>query len=445
MGRRSHSRALGIWFNGSLVGRWVIPAAGPMEFTYDPAWVASDEARPLSLSLPMNFDGMPLKGEKIGFYFDNLLPDSEVIRRRIQLRFHTPKGDAFELLAAIGRDCVGAVQLLPEGTTPSRPFEIDAIPLEDEEIERMLQGAVSDPTRSLGEEDDFRISIAGAQEKTAFTWHDARWCKPRGATPTTHIFKLPLGLVGGMRLDMRQSLENEWLCARIVQEYGVPIAPCSLRCFGATKALVVTRFDRKLHSSGKYWLRLPQEDFCQATGRPSTAKYEADGGPGLVEIARILQASVARQDDLATLLRSQLLSWMLAATDGHAKNLSLQLLTRGCFRLAPLYDVISAWPITGRRQDQIHPKKLELAMALLGANKHYRVLEVSRRHFDLTARRCGFGGDMESIITDVIARTPAVVSAVGSNLPPSFPGEVFEVVTKALLKGAQQLERMPSG
>lgn len=436
---------MGAWTNGSLVGRWVIPASGPMEFTYDTAWVASDEARPLSLSLPMNLDGVPLKGEKVGFFFDNLLPDSEVIRRRIQSRFHTPKGDAFDLLAAIGRDCVGAVQLLPEGTAPSRPLKIDVTPLDDGEIERTLLGAVSEPALSLGEDDDFRISIAGAQEKTAFTWHEGRWSKPHGATPTTHIFKLPLGLVGGMKLDMSQSLENEWLCARIVQEYGVPIASCDLRRFGGTQALVVTRFDRKLHSSGKYWLRLPQEDFCQATGTPSHAKYESDGGPGLVEIARLLQASEARADDLAALLRAQLLFWMLAATDGHAKNFSLRLLPGGRFRLTPLYDVISAWPITGTRQDQIHPKKLKLAMALLGTNKHYRVAEISRRHFNLTAQRCGLGGDMEAIIADVIARTPAVVSSVGANLPPGFPGKVFEVVTKALLKAAQQIEGMAPG
>jgi len=415
-----------------------------MEFVYARDWVEDEGSRPLSLSLPMNLDGVPLKGERVGFFFDNLLPDSEAIRRRIQTRFRTPKGDTFDLLAAVGRDCVGAVQLLPDGVSPCRPFEIEVTPLDDEGIERMLLSAVADPTLSLAEDDDFRISIAGAQEKTAFTWHDGRWCKPHGTTPTTHIFKLALGLVGGMRLDLRTSLENEWLCARILKEYGVPIAACDLRRFGDTQTLVVTRFDRKLHSSGKYWLRLPQEDFCQATGTPSYAKYESDGGPGLAEIARLLQASEAREEDLATLLRAQLLFFLLAGTDGHAKNFSLRLLPRGRFRLTPLYDVISAWPITGPRQDQIHPKKLKLAMALLGKSKHYRIEDIARRHFNQTAQRCGFGGDMESIISDVIARTPAVVSSVGANLPPGFPGEVFDVVTKSLRKAAQQVEAMAS-
>src|SRR5205085_2313175 len=119
-------------------------------------------------------------------------------------------------------------------------------------VEKVLLGSVS-TVSSLSDDDDFRISIAGAQEKTALTWHDGRWCKPHGATPTTHIFKLPLGLVGGRQLDMRESLENEWLCSRILAAYGLPVASCEVKTFGATKALVVERFDRVLHSSKRYW------------------------------------------------------------------------------------------------------------------------------------------------------------------------------------------------
>jgi serine/threonine-protein kinase HipA len=257
--------------------------------------------------------------DKVAFFFDNLLPDSDAIRQRIRSRFRTKSGDAFDLLEAIGRDCAGAVQLLPEGTTPEGVTHISVTPLDDSEVEKTLLGSVSERFRSHGD-DDFRISIAGAQEKTALTWHKKRWCRPHGATPTTHIFKLPLGLVGGRQMDMRTSLENEWLCAQILKGYGLPVASCELKQFGSTKSLVVERFDRVLHSSRRYWLRLPQEDFCQATGTPSSKKYEADGGPGLVEISRVLHGSVSREDDLTTLLRAQLLFWMLAATDGHAKN-----------------------------------------------------------------------------------------------------------------------------
>lgn len=443
MGRRSHSRALGVWTNGLRVGRWLIPASGPMSFTYDPAWVDSKEARPLSLSLPMNLDGVPIQGEKVGFFFDNLLPDSDAIRQRIRRRFHTRSGDTFDLLEAVGRDCVGAIQLLPEGSVPTGVTEITATPLDESEVEKELLGAIALPGMSQAQEEDFRISIAGAQEKTALTWHDGRWCKPRGATPTTHIFKLPLGLVGGRQMDMTLSLENEWLCARLLAGYGVSIASCEVKQFGATRALVVQRFDRQLHSSGRYWLRLPQEDLCQATAMPSSLKYESDGGPGLADIARVLQGSQARDDDLATLLRAQLLFWMLAATDGHAKNFSIRLLREGRYRLTPLYDVLSAWPIAGNRQNQVHHKKLSLAMALRGTQKHYRIVEVTRRHFNIVARQCGFDNDMESIIADVIARTPSVIERVGASLPSGFPEKLYYVVTKELQKAAKSIEAMP--
>jgi len=302
MARATRSRELALWANGVRVGTWRLPARGAMELEYDDAWVAAAEARPLSLSLPLTLGRALHKGAAVEAYFDNLLPDSEAIRRRLQDRFHAASRGAFDLLAAIGRDCVGAVQLLPADEQPAGLHDIAATPLSDADIARELISvtAVNVAGTDAGE---FRISIAGAQEKTALLRHKNRWCRPVGSTPTTHIFKLPLGLVGNAQADMRTSVENEWLCARIVAAFGIPVASCEIGEFGAQKALVVKRFDRALHSSGKYWLRLMQEDFAQATGTPWHLKYQSDGGPGLAEIARILRGSVEAERDLATLFR----------------------------------------------------------------------------------------------------------------------------------------------
>jgi serine/threonine-protein kinase HipA len=176
---------------------------------------------------------------------------------------------------------VGAIQLLPDDETPKDVFRITATAIDDATIERVLRAAVSGSSVSdLDTDDEFRISIAGAQEKTAFTLHKGRSCQPHGSTPTTHIFKLALGLVGGRQLDMSHSLENEWLCFRLMAAYGLPTAACEVKVFGATKALVVERFDRKLDASKKYWLRLPQEDLCQAIGTRSSENYESDVAQG---------------------------------------------------------------------------------------------------------------------------------------------------------------------
>jgi len=107
MGRRSHSRSLSIWTNGVRVARWTLPTRGEMELHYDADWVGADIGRPLSLSLPFNLQNQPLKGEKVFNYFDNLLPDSDAIRRRVAQRFTAPSTDPFDLLSAIGATAWG--------------------------------------------------------------------------------------------------------------------------------------------------------------------------------------------------------------------------------------------------------------------------------------------------------------------------------------------------
>jgi serine/threonine-protein kinase HipA len=431
------ARVLAVWANGVRVGLWRLPSRGAMEFAYDDSWRAGEESRPLSLSMPLTLDAHVHKGAAVEAYFDNLLPDSEPIRRRLQDRFHTASRGAFDLLAAIGRDCVGAVQLLPPDETPADIRKIDAHPLTPAAIAAELAGVTS--SSPAGEIDDFRISIAGAQEKTAFLKHQGKWCRPIGSTPTTHIFKLPLGLVGNRQADMRASVENEWLCARIVAAFGIPIANCEVGEFGASKVLMVERFDRALHSSGKYWLRLMQEDFAQATGTPWHRKYQADGGPGLVEIARILRGSQDSQRDLTTLFRAQLLFWMLAATDGHAKNFSIRILAGGHFHLTPLYDVLSAWPIIGKKANEIPLEKVKLAMALPGERPRYHLQSIQRRHFETLAKKLGLGAESNALIDEMVAATPAAIETVDRALPKGFPQALLERVFAGLRKSAHAL------
>jgi serine/threonine-protein kinase HipA len=389
----------------------------------------------------MTLDAHAHKGAAVEAYFDNLLPDSEPIRRRLQDRFHAASRGAFDLLAAIGRDCVGAVQLLPPDETPADIRKIDAHSLTSAAIAAELAGVTS--PSPAGELEDFRISIAGAQEKTAFLRHQSKWCRPIGSTPTTHIFKLPLGLVGNRQADMRTSVENEWLCARIVAAFGIPIANCEIGEFGASKVLMVERFDRALHSSGKFWLRLMQEDFAQATGTPWHRKYQADGGPGLVEIARILRGSQESQRDLTTLFRAQLLFWMLAATDGHAKNFSIRILAGGRFQLTPLYDVLSAWPIIGKKANEIPLEKIKLAMALPGERPRYLLQSIQRRHFEALAKKLGLAAEANTLIDEMIAATPAAIETVSRALPKGFPQALSERVFAGLAKSARTLAGEP--
>jgi serine/threonine-protein kinase HipA len=323
---------------------------------------------------------------------------------------------------------------------------VQGTPLDEEGVARVLRRIVAPTTGLVVDEDNenlFRLSIAGEQEKTALLWHEGRWWVPHGATPTTHLFKLPLGLVGNRKADMHSSLENEWLCSRILHAYGLPIANCRIEKFAEQKALVVTRFDRQLRANGQGWLRLPQEDFCQVCGVASHQKYEADGGPGLQDIAGILSTSENAKEDRETVLTAQLLFWLLAATDGHAKNFSIRLLPKGRFQLTPLYDVLSAWPIVGEAANKVSWHKAKLAMAVWGTNRHYRLKDVARRHFNVMAPICLQEASAEHIIGHIIASTPRVLANVQAELPAGFPAEVAETVLHGLQQSVHRLEAMP--
>ena len=448
MGRRSHSQTLTLWANGDYVGRWTVTARGDSELQYDAGWLASARGRPISLSLPFALSDAPLKGANVAHYFEGLLPDSDAIRKRVAARFKTGSIDAFDLLAAIGRDCVGALQILPENELPSGADQIDGVVVNEEAIERHLLEIVT-PERfrnARDPDDDFRISLAGAQEKDAFLWWDGKWMKPRGATPTTHIFKLPLGQVGGRQADFSTSVDNEWLCLRLLKAYNLSTAEAQIATFGKQRVLVVERFDRLVSSDGTRIFRLIQEDFCQATGTSPLVKYEAEGGPGLTQLFTIVQQSLDAARHMRTLMASQILFWMLRAPDGHAKNFSIHLQAgKGeRFLLTPMYDVMSAYPVIGKGSNQWAAQDVKLAMALLGKNRHYRVQDIQRRHFNSTAKKVGYGENAEALIQELIARTPEAVAQVQAELPAGFSQVVADKVLGGLLEAARALERMPA-
>lgn len=434
--------ALDIWMNGMHVGVWERPRSVADRPTYDRQWIDSPAGRPLSLSLPFSHTSarrggkLSLRGERVGAYFENLIPDNDRILQRLRTRYGARSTTAFDLLAAIGRDCVGAIQLLPAGADAGDIRRIEAEPLDEAEVANVLRHTTI--ARRPGEpldNDAFRLSIAGAQEKTALLRHQGRWCIPHGATPSTHIFKLPLGLVGNVQADMRLSVELEWLCMELVRECGLPVAKAEIGRFEDQKALIVERFDRTPAIDGDYWLRIPQEDFCQATGTTPEHKYESDGGPGIRQIMEILRGSENATVDRENFFRTQLLFWILAATDGHAKNFSLTLLPGGRYRQTPL----STYPVQGRGANLTDPPKARLAMAVEGNNRHYRLHDIHRWHWIMMADSQGLAGRAPTLIAELIERTPLALEALAARLPGDFPAGLFESVAAGVSGAVKRL------
>lgn len=426
-------RDLWVWMNGERVGTWQRTRTGTHRFIYEDSWLASERMRPLSLSLPITPD-RTVTGQVVANFFDNLLPDDERIRRRVSARFKVGSTEVFDLLQAIGRDCVGAIQLLPPEQPPTGFDRLEYEALADDAVARHLRGIAAE--QGLGADQDLadlRISIAGAQEKTALLRVDGQWCRPLGATPTTHILKLPLGLVGGRRLDLTHSVYNEWLCAQLLRALGLPVAATEIATFGDETVLSVERFDRQwvggLQAEPRWIARIPQEDFCQVLGMAPPEKYEAQGGPGMAQCLQVLRGSRTAHADIRHFLCAQLAFWLLAATDGHAKNFSIFLLPGGGYRMTPLYDVISVWPIIGHGPNHVAWQEAKLAMAVRSKNPHYQLDRIQTRHWYGLAQRSG-AEDVWETMQALVARVEPAIATVQGLLPAGFPegtaGAIFE-------------------
>jgi serine/threonine-protein kinase HipA len=428
---------LNVWMNGVLVGVWSVGRTGRHVFKYDPAWREHPKSRPLSLSLPLTADGQ-LAGQEVENYFDNLLPDSGAIRKRLKGRYNTKGIDAFSLLQAIGRDCVGAVQLLPVDMPAPDVRKVDHNPVTSAEVEAMLAGLGSNAgVGAMDDEHDFRISIGGAQEKTALLKVGEQWCRPHNATPTTHILKPPIGVTPGRNLDLTLSPENEWLCSRILSAFGLSVTACHVERFGERVALVVDRFDRQWQANPEWLVRIPQEDFCQVLGQASANKCEDKGGPGMDACLRVLKGGTRYEEDGRVFLLAQLAFWLLAAIDGHAKNFSVFLLPGGGYHLTPLYDVLSAWPIIDAGPNSIQYKKAKLAMAVRSKSAHYKLAEILPRHWKAVALSSGIPSLWDDMC-EMVQSVPGALEHVGEELPADFPQALAATVFGGVTRHAQR-------
>jgi len=428
MGRRPAYAPLRVYLNNRRVGTLVREPSGATEFSYETDWLDWEHALPVSLSLPLR--ETPYRGKPVSAVFENLLPDSDKLRRLVAEKVGARGTDAYSMLTKIGHDCVGALQFIAgDDEAPDATNKIEGEAVDAATIEKILNGLSQAPL-GLARDDGFRISIAGAQEKTALLWHDGQWIKPHGTTPTTHLIKTQIGkLPDG--IDLSDSVENEYYCLKLTATFGLPVNTASIETFGETKALVVERFDRRWTKDGRL-LRLPQEDFCQALSVPPTLKYQNEGGPGMIDVLGLLKGSDTPIEDQDIFLKAQLIFWLMGATDAHAKNFSVFLSPGGSHRMTPLYDIVTAQGALDARQ--IERKQMKMAMSV-GNNRHYRFDQIHGRHFVQTAKRAGLSKKRTTdIIDEIAARAPEALDATANALPKTFPQAIVDTVSKAIME-----------
>jgi len=436
MGRRRTNAPLNVLVNGRLAGRLEKDAAGGVSFLYDRSWLDWSNAFPVSLSLPLQTSAW--RGPPVSAVFDNLLPDNPSVRRQVAEKTGAKGADPYSLLEQIGRDCVGAMQFLPDGMDVDVSGRIDAEDISDAEIETLLANLARAPL-GVDPDEGFRISIAGAQEKTALLFHEGRWKRPMGATPTTHILKPQLGRIptAAGEVDMSHSVDNEHYCLALMRAFGLQPAKTEIATFGERRVLVVERFDRAWRPDGRL-LRLPQEDFCQALATPSSQKYQDKGGPGMLKIMERLQEADEPTRDRTAFFRSQILFWLIGATDGHAKNFSLFIRQGGRIELTPFYDVLTAQPAFDRKQ--IRHKDYRLAMSL-GATPHYRIDDVVGRHFIESGKAAGLGPTlMRTVVDEVVEAAETAPDQALAEMPKDFHPEAHEAIRDILPRRLALLE-----
>ncbi len=448
---------LAVHDGGTIAGRFREDHRGRRTFVYDESWQAFEGAIALSVCMPVSL--LEHDGAKVDAWLWGLLPDNELVLERWAQTFQVSARNPFRLLSHVGIDCPGAFQLVSEeqylrlSTEPHGSIAW----LDEREIGERLADVRRDPSRTRRASDAGQFSLGGAQPKIALYREGDRWGVPSGRRPTTHILKPPTGALEGFA-------ENEHFCLRLAAALGLPVARSELRQFSGESCIVVERFDRastaamasaaaaraaelaasvaesalaadperaasgaadaaaraadaaaRAEALGKLAesrpvLRLHQEDMCQALAVHPARKYQSDGGPTPAAIADLLRSSSNRsRDDLLAFVDTLAFNWVIAGTDGHAKNYGLLHAARGRVRLAPLYDLATALPYRS-----MHPRKLKLAMSIGG---EYRIDAIEGRHF--RALGSALHVDPDHVIErarSLARQTADVVSSVGREL-----------------------------
>ncbi len=395
---------LDVWLEGAHAGTLSRARSGDVTFAYTRAYQDRRSAPPLSLSMPRHVTGHD--AAVVMPWIDNLLPDNDDVRARWAATFGERRPTAFNLLRHMGADCAGAVQILPEGTTPADDDASE--PVTEADIARHLRELRRDDAAWAFAQHGGRFSLGGAQGKFALARaQDGTWHQPTGRAASTHIFKV--GVDG-----LEHSDTAELVTMRAARALGLTVATAEALSFEDQLAVVVERFDRLATDGGVR--RLHQEDLCQALGLWRTSKYESDGGPGLRELADLVARADRRPDAREAFARAVMFNLVAAGTDAHAKNYALlHVGTRSA--LAPQYDLVSAAFLL-RPQEVWHDGRL--AMRLGG---EYRLKAVAPRHLERAAEDLGVdGGWLVDVVGEYATAFPDAVRDVVATLTDILDG-----------------------
>ena len=336
--------------------------ANSREFSYDADYLASASACPISLSLPLQKD--PFNSWETRLFFENLLPPV-VVRRKLEKIIHHDADNYYAFLKVLGGDCAGAIALYPENVDPGAREDV-LRELSEAEADEIFK-ALPDSPLLQGVVENYRISVAGAQDKLVVRMRDGRFFLPLYGTASTHIVKPRMA-------RCEHSVENECFCQLLAAAVELSAAGCSIVKVGDSRYYVTERYDRT--EIGGHVERSLQEDFCQAMGVDSEKKYQTDGGPSAARCLRFLRERSFGLADQMRFVDFYLYNFLIGNADAHAKNFSL-LYHDGRPAVAPIYDAMSTL---------VYPQVYNsMAMEIGG---QYEFKDVTRESFVAFAQKC---------------------------------------------------------
>ena len=383
---------LPVHYEHLVIGVITLAEEGP-SFAYDIRWQNTRGAFPVSLGMPLG--GGPFGPEVLMPWLANLLPEDANLLA-VGRNLGVSPQDVIGILERIGRDTAGALtigRLRAEEAPDYRPINGEA------ELEKIIEELPAKPF--LAGDDGVSMSLAGAQEKLPVALlPDGRMAIPVNGAPSTHILK------PDARRRLWGSVQNEALCMTLAHRCDLKTAPVTTGKAGERSYLLVTRYDRVLRDGR--WLRVHQEDFCQALGKPPGAKYERNRsgikGPRLVDMFKVVDDHLTAADRMR-LLDAVVFNVLICNTDAHAKNYSILLTGRGA-SLAPLYDLMcaAAWENVTKN----------LSQTIAGKDRGDHLMG---RHWQRMADECGFNRTMilrriETVAERVRRELPEAVAAV---------------------------------
>jgi serine/threonine-protein kinase HipA len=425
LGRKKIIQHLSVYLGKNRVGTLIKQSNGAIEFRYLNEWV--EKGYSISLSLPL--EDKSFVGDRASFYFDNLLPDNKLIVDAIAKKVGAISTQQFDLLSAIGRDCVGALSFFPPEEVPVYTNKMSVRLLKESDIAQRIRGLTTDTP--LGMEDgDFRLSLAGVQEKMALLYRKGKWFEPRGQTATSHILKKKMGILAG-GISFEKSVDNEWSCLFLAKQVGIKTCNAEIVYFEDQRVLSVERFDRVWKDNFLY--RVPQEDLCQALGISPQLKYERSGkGPSIFQIMKILEHSNNAQEDRKMFFKTVLFNDLIYNTDGHAKNFSIYLTKRG-FALTPMYDLLSAHFMAEKHADRY--KKLRSSLSV---NGKYIFREITLKDWKAESEKCDLSSDIFEEICHELNQAVKKMDTT-SHLPPEMDRVEFKAIVKGIRSRCQVL------